>query len=85
MVIIKTFLKKEKNFTNITLIKKVNDTVLKKINQENQNKLRKHLESVYGINLDKEEIEYNYSSADDSNVSDSISDVVRTRIYIRFD
>ena len=31
----------------------------------------KHLDSVYGKNLDKEEIEYNYSSADDSNASDS--------------
>jgi len=76
----KDILKKgEEFYTNITLIKKVNDTVRKKINQKNHDKLMKHLESVYGKNLDKEEIEYNYSSGDNRNVSDSNLDVVRMR------
>ena len=33
--------------------------------------MMKHLENIYGKNLTKEELEYNYSSADDSNISDS--------------
>ena len=63
--------KDEEYYTNINLIKKVNDTIWKTINQENQDKMMKHLENIYGKNLTKEELEYNYSSADDSNISDS--------------
>ena len=33
--------------------------------------MRKHLENIYGKNMCKEDIEYDYSSADDSNISDS--------------
>ena len=33
-------------YTNINLIKKVNDSILKKINQENQDKIKKHLEKI---------------------------------------
>ena len=58
-------------YTNINLIKKVNDSVWKTINQENQDKMKKHLEKIYGKNMNEEELEYNYSSADDSNISDS--------------
>ena len=68
----KDILKKdEEYYTNINLIKKVNDSVWKIINQENQEKMRKHLENIYGKNMCKEDIEYDYSSADDSNISDS--------------
>ena len=63
--------KDEEYYTNINLIKKVNDTVWITINQENQDKMMKHLENIYGKNLTKEELEYNYSSADDRNISDS--------------
>ena len=45
----KDILKKdEEYYTNINLIKKVNDSVWKIINQENQEKMRKHLETIYG-------------------------------------
>ena len=33
--------------------------------------MKKHLEKIYGKNMNEEELEYNYSSADDSNISDS--------------
>ena len=38
--------KGDEYYTNITMIKKVNDDVWKAINQENQNRLRKHIENV---------------------------------------
>ena len=44
----KNMLKKdEEYYTNINLIKKVNDSVWKIINQENQEKMRKHLENIW--------------------------------------
>ena len=55
----------------INLIKKLNDSFWKAIKQENQDKLKKHLEKKYGKNSKEVELEYNYSSADDSNISDS--------------
>ena len=33
--------------------------------------MKKHIERIYGKNMNEEELEYNYSSADDSNISDS--------------
>ena len=33
--------------------------------------MKKHLEKIYGKNIKENELEYNYSSADDSNISDS--------------
>ena len=35
------------------------------INQENQDKMKKYLYNIYGKNLSKEELDYNYSSADE--------------------
>ena len=68
----KNILKKgEEYYTNINLIKKVNDSIWKTINKENQDKLKKYLEKKYGKNSKEVELEYNYSSADDSNISDS--------------
>ena len=33
--------------------------------------MKKHLEKIYGKNIKENELQYNYSSADDSNISDS--------------
>lgn len=53
------------------MIKKVNDSVWKKINLENQKKLNEHLDEIYGKNRKIDDNKYYFSSADDSNYSDS--------------
>ena len=66
--------KYEDYYTLINFIKKekkVNVSILKTINLENQEKIRKHLKNICGINILKEDLEYIYSSSDNSNISDS--------------
>ena len=33
--------------------------------------MEEHFEKIYGKNMNEEELEYNYSSVDDSNISDT--------------
>ena len=50
------------------MLKKVDDDVWKKINEEQQNKIKKHLETTYGNQTYNS---YYYSSADGSDISGS--------------
>ena len=50
---------------------------MKKINQENQNKLRYHLENICGKNIYKEGFDYNLSDFWDNNVSVTDFDINR--------
>ena len=61
MKILKIFLKNDEYYSNINLIKNFNDSIWKTINQENQDKMKKHLEKIYGKNIKENELEYNYS------------------------
>ena len=64
------FEKNNEYYINITLIKKINDIAWKKLNEEIQKKINEKLEVIYGKN--KEDFnDYDYSSADDSIISNS--------------
>ena len=52
--------KNDEYYSNINLIKNFNDSIWKTINQENQEKMKKYLEKIYGKNIKKEGLEYNY-------------------------
>ena len=61
--------KGESYYINCTMLKKVDENVWKIINEEEQNKIKKHLEIIYGNQNDNSD--YFYSSADGSDISGS--------------
>ena len=66
----KFFKSGEEYYINFTLLKKLDDKIWKKLNRDFQDSLDKHLLEIYGnekVNND----EYDYSSADDSEISES--------------
>ena len=66
----KFFKSGEEYYINFTLLKKLDDKIWKKLNRDFQDSLDKHLLEIYGnekVNND----EYDYASADDSEISES--------------
>ena len=64
-------LKNEVYYTNITMIKKINDNVWKKINEENQKSYEAKLISKYGKYVKNSDDIGFFSSADNSDISES--------------
>ena len=60
----------EEYYTNINIIKKVDEKFQKNLNKKFKKDYENHLEIAYGKNESKYE-EYNYSYVDDSYISDS--------------
>ena len=66
----KFFKSGEEYYINFTLLKKLDDKIWQKLNRDFQDSLDKHLVEIYGndkVNND----EYDYSSVDDSEISES--------------
>ena len=61
----------EEYYINITMLKKVNEKVWKEINYENQKKYNDNLDRIYGKERKNEVVDYYYSSADNSDISNS--------------
>lgn len=64
------FSKGEEYYINFTLIKKIDEKIWKKLNLEYQKNLEKHMDFIYGKNIDSIS-NYSNSSADDSSISNS--------------
>ena len=60
----------EEYYINFRLLKKLNDNDWKKLNEDYQKNYNKHIEEIYG-KVNNNDFDYEYSSADDSDISDS--------------
>ena len=64
------FYKNDEYYTNIKCIKKVDEKLWKKLNKDYQKNFEKRIEEIYGNEKLNSE-DYEYSSADNSNISNS--------------